>query len=354
MRIIFDLLHPAHLNFFKNAVDILEKQGKDIDIVFRDRGGLKMILGREMAGKKCTQFGTHQPTIPGKLTGSLKREYQIFKYLKQDRFDLVMGIAGFYVGFPSRVMGKPSVTFTDDWEYKTTYYLSKYFGNYLVVPKSIPGSGPSVLKYQGYKELAYLHPNYYKPSEKIVKTAGLSPDKYVFIRLVSPVALNYLKVNLGNLIDQFKNIKNEGYDIVLSTEALGQGRKYEKYCHVLDAPVKDIHSWLAHSALTITFGDSIARESCLLGTPSIYRGGRDMVINNELISMGCLMKIDNEVKIIEKALESIKSNQKQNTKKKVQKAISSNQWMDTTSAIVDICNGILKDNQKLINKYKAM
>ncbi|UCH88765.1 MAG: DUF354 domain-containing protein [Thermoplasmata archaeon] len=352
MRIVFDVLHPAHLNFFKNAMAELEKQDIIIDIIYRRRGQIKAVLAAELPHKKCQEVGRHYKTLAGTSVALLKREYNIMKFLRSQEFNLTMGVAGFYVGFPAKVLGKPAITFTDDWEYKTTFYLSKYCANYLVIPSLIPAGGKKILKYRGYKELAYLHPRYYKPSTKVVKSAGLKPGKYVFLRLVSAVSLNYLKIATGNLKQLFSEIESAGYEIVLSPEDLQQAREYKESCTILESPVPDLHSWLANAALTVTFGDTISRESALLGTPAIYLGGRDMVVNNELIEMGCLKKLDNSKEILAAIKASLESDDKRRTKKMVQKAYENNTWLDTTQVILDICRGVLEDNRELINKYR--
>jgi predicted glycosyltransferase len=354
MEIVVDLLHPAHLNFFVNAIGELEKHNIGINIIYRTRGEIKAILEHDLPGKNFVEVGRHYKTLPGKLIALFHREYQILKYLKSQNFDLTLGVAGFYIGFPAKLMAKSSITFSDDWEYKTTFYLSKYSSDYLMIPKLIPANGQNILKYNGYKELAYLHPNYYKPKLRQLKEAGFTPGKFIFIRLVSSVSLNYYNLTIGNLQDFFKAVKKEGYDIVVSTEESEQSSMYSDTCHILEPPVEDIHSWQANAALTVSFGDTIARESCLLGTPTIYLGGRDMAVNSELISMGCLIKATSAGKLLPTAQKCLEGDLKSRTRKMVKEALASDRWIDTTRVIVDTCRGVLEDDHKLINKYREI
>ena len=37
MRILFDMGHPAHVHFFKNAIWELEKQGHEVKVTARDK-----------------------------------------------------------------------------------------------------------------------------------------------------------------------------------------------------------------------------------------------------------------------------------------------------------------------------
>lgn len=350
MKIIIDLLHPAHLNFFINAIAELKRQEIEVSCVYRSRGDIKLILDHELPNVKTVEVGKHHKSLPGKIMALFHREYQLLRYLKTNDFDLAMGVAGFYIGFPARIQAKSAVTFTDDWEYKTTFYLSKYGSDYLVIPRLIPAGNSRILKYPGYKELAYLHPEYYKPSDAEIKKAGIKPENYVFIRLVSSASMNYINLTTKNLKKLFTEIKNEGYEIVLSSEE--PNKELEKLCYVLKPPVIDIHSWIANAALTISFGDTMARESVLVGTPSIYLGRRDMAVNKEFISMGSLLKIDNNPEILPNIRRSLNENLKKRTKTAVSAAYAKGKWADTTNVIVDISKGILEDNKGLINKYK--
>jgi predicted glycosyltransferase len=68
---------------------------------------------------------------------------------------------------------------------------------------------------------------------------------------------------------------------------------------VLNEPVRDIYSIIRHSRFVISSGDSLAREACVLGIPTIYAGWRNMAVNKELIEMGCMFK--------ENSMEEIKA-----------------------------------------------
>jgi len=37
----------------------------------------------------------------------------------------------------------------------------------------------------------------------------------------------------------------------------------------------------------------MVRESCLVGTPAIYTGKRDMLVNREFIKKSCMFKVNN-------------------------------------------------------------
>jgi predicted glycosyltransferase len=55
---------------------------------------------------------------------------------------------------------------------------------------------------------------------------------------------------------------------------------------MLTEPVRDIHSLIYFSRFLISSGDSMAREACVMGVPAFYCGGREMAVNNYLLSTG--------------------------------------------------------------------
>ena len=47
MKIVFDIMHPAHVIFFKNIIGIFEKAGNEIVITVLERGRVPVIVRKE-------------------------------------------------------------------------------------------------------------------------------------------------------------------------------------------------------------------------------------------------------------------------------------------------------------------
>ena len=163
MKILIDILHPADINFFKNAVCALDNKNANITITVRPRGRMCAILKDELPDIQFTPVGKYYNSASRKLFSIATRKFNLLMFLRKRKFDLCISF-GFFVGIPSRFCRIPSVLFGDDYEYKLTYYLSKFCGDYFVIPSCIPTTGKNILKYNGFKELAYLHPNYFEPN----------------------------------------------------------------------------------------------------------------------------------------------------------------------------------------------
>ena len=120
-------------------------------------------------------------------------------YLRKIEFEVGTGISSDSLAHTTHFFKKPYINFGDDVEYKLGYYLVHPFSTRDVIPKSVPSHGKNLLKYNGFKELAYLHPNHFTPNKKALEPYNLDPYEYVFIREVSNASLNYRRAEMGKL-----------------------------------------------------------------------------------------------------------------------------------------------------------
>ena len=114
--------------------------------------------------------------------------------------------------------------------------------------------------YQSYHELAYLHPNNFKPDESILEKYGLKKTRYVIIRLSALKAYHDIgKKGISNRLA--KRIKQlcSTYRIIESEEK------------VLVDQIEpwDMHHVLAFSKLLISDSQTMTIEAAVLGIPSI-------------------------------------------------------------------------------------
>lgn len=350
--VIVDIGHYPHVNFYKHAIKALTGKNINVHVILRSRGNLVSIFEKECTHMPYILIGAHKRNIFGKMIGIVERDIAFLKYLRKIEFDVGTGFGSINIAHTTRFFGKPSVLFGDDSEYKLAYYLGNFLATIDVRPSHVPAYGKNLLKYPGFKELAYLHPNHFNPDKKALEPYDLNPYEYVFIREVSSASLNYRKLEMGNLSKILNYLKQMDLKILLSIEDKSLANLFKDHCIILKEPVEDIHSLLHFAAFTLSSGDSMARESCLVGTPAIYTGGRDMAINTELIKRSCMFKVEDE-KSIKNTIDYIISNNiKQEVEAKINQAIKE-EWMDTTQVILDVLLGTIYKDNSLIEKYKS-
>lgn len=335
MKILVDLNHPVDVNFFKNAIALLAKQhGCTIEITLQPRGKLVPILQRELPDYHFTPIGMFRKSMAAKVIGLAFRFPRFLNHVRRGKYDVVMSFGGTGVCHATFILRTPSVIFDDDIEYGIGIYPYKPFATRLVMPQHIPVRGRNVVKYKGFKELAYLHPNHFKPDEGALREYGITPAKYVFVREVSNISMNYTHLKEGQLADVCRHLRTLGLNVVLSLEDKSLTDRFAPYCIILQEPVRDIYSLMHFALLTISSGDTMARESCLTGTPVIYTGGRFMSVNSELIRKGIFFEPDTDHTVMKLVDMIIEQNIKVKTREIMQQALSSCEWEDTTEVIV--------------------
>lgn len=342
MNILFDFQHPVDINFFKKSILILKKQNHNIFLTFRPRGNLEKILKYELPGFPTFAFGKHGKNLISKLIYNFLREIELLNFYRIHNIKLTCGF-GPLTTISSKIYGIPSLAFEDDFEYKINFYYAKLFATRHIMPSIFPTRGKNVFHYKGFKELAYLHPDYYSPDISILKEYNLSENEYVFIREVSAVSLNYQNKK-SHLIEIIEIIQSHGLEIVLSIEDKSVKNHLQKNCIILEEPVKDINSLLAFAAITITSGDTMARESSLLGTLTIYTGNRDMLIHKIFYDIG-IMYNELSVSSIAKRLSSVLKIKKDiYLKFKIDEMIKNN-WDNTTEIILNNIYDFLNEDR---------
>ena len=280
MRILIDIVHMADVNFYKNAVQILKKQGHEFIFSVMKRNNLPEFVKKELGS--AFVVGIHvKGNLLRKAYFNLKRILQLRKLIKNIKPDAVTSFS-YYPA--AAVFGKniPSIIFHDDAEYKMQFMLCKLFAKRLIIPDFIKSNGKNIKKYHSYKEWAYLNPKYFKPKTSILKKYKLKKYNYVFIREVAPVSLNYAKKSNIDYPKIISLLKKKKLKVVVSLEDWSRDNEF-KGAIILKEPVSDFYSIIYYSLALISSGDTMAREAALLGAPSFYKGNREMIVNKELV-----------------------------------------------------------------------
>ena len=241
-KIIIGLYHYPHVNFFKNAITVLKNLGHKIEVVLRDRGDLIPIFEKEIPSVPFKVIGKHRKTTINKFRELLRNDLETINYLRNKDYDIVTGVSGINLSHAARLLGKPSIMFDDDPQDYTTFELYRLFTDRIILPKYTTAAGLKIKKYNGFKELAHLHPKYFEPNRDILKRYDLKAEKYVFVREQAPISIVYRHSFVGELYNYTKFLRNQGYKIILSLEDKKNAKIYGKVGQVLEEPVEDFHS----------------------------------------------------------------------------------------------------------------
>jgi predicted glycosyltransferase len=268
MKLLFDIGHPAHVHFFKNVINNLEKKGHEVKITARNKEVALNLLRNY--GFKYQNVGSNHEGMIKKAMGMIAIDFELYKIVKDFHPNLLIGVASPYAAQVSKLNGGKSIIFTDTEYVRTSNLLSFPFADTICTPECFkePISSKKQVKFNGYKEIAYLHPKYFKPNTSVLDRLGLSKDeKFIVIRLIS------WKANHDTDLKGIRNIeafikKLEIYGRVLICSEGHLDSKLEKYAFKI--PPEEFHSLISFASLYIGEGGTTAVEAAILGTPAIH------------------------------------------------------------------------------------
>jgi uncharacterized protein len=270
MRVLIDILHPAHVHFFRNFHAEMEERGHQVRITARDKDRSVELL--QAFGLPYEQI-SQQRNRGGLAVEMAQRTPRLMKIMRSFRPDVMTGIMGpsIAVAGALRLRRVPSVVFYDtEFAVQTNRFV--YPLAYSVcTPDCYQGSVPGRhLSYAGYHELAYLHPKRFQPDPAVLAEFGVTPgEPYSIVRFVSWQAVHD-RQERGLSAKQKRHLvevlQRRGR-VLISAE--GQLTPDLEDLAVR-GPVQKIHHLLAHARLVVGESATMSSEAAVLGVPAVF------------------------------------------------------------------------------------
>jgi predicted glycosyltransferase len=266
MKIIVDLGHPAHVHLFKNFILEMEKRGHEVLITARDKEILLYLLNAY--GFEYITLSKQGKNLSGLAVELLKRDYKLFKLARSYKPDILIGLSEI-ITHVGKLLRKPSVVFTDTEHAKLSNLVTNPFADAIITPSCYKRDlCKKQIRYNGYHELAYLHPNYFTPNPAVRDEMGLSKDDtFIILRFVSWTAGHDVgQHGIKNKIELVRELEKYGQVFITSEGQLD--KDLEKY-KIKVSPEK-LHDLLYYASLYVGEGSTTASECAILGTHAIY------------------------------------------------------------------------------------
>jgi len=268
MRILIDIGHPAHVHLFKNFAWKMQEKGHIILFTCRDREFLLRLL--QVYGFIYENFGRHYKSIGGKIQGLIKNELQMFNTAIQFKPDLFLSHGSSIAAFTSFLLHKPHISFEDTFNMEQVRLYLPFTDVVLTGDYPHPSLGKKEIKYPGYHELAYLHPNVFTPNENFLKELGVEKnEKYAIIRFVAWNATHDIGHRGFSKEKKIKLVTELSRYIKVFISSEGDLPEELKKYQIKIKP-ENMHNVLYYAQLFIGESATMASECAVLGTPSIY------------------------------------------------------------------------------------
>ena len=331
-RILFDIGHPADVHFFKNLIWEVEKSGHEIIITARKKESTFQLL--DYYNLDYIDVGINKKGLLNKAIGLAQIDSKLYSISKKFKPDVLTGFASPYITHVAKAIGKKSVLFNDTEHAALNNRLSIPFSDYFLTPSCFMGDyGEKHIKFNGYKELAYLHPNWFKEEKEVLKELGIGKNEpYSLLRVVSWEAshdVGYKGISKDGLSKLIKLLEGYGRVLMSSESADKSFKDYEIKVH----PAK-IHTLMDHSSLYIGEGATMATETAVLGKPSIYISPLVGTMGNfiELEEYGLLFSYKTLQESFDKIQVILESDSNKEWKEKKQKLLK--EKIDVTSFMI--------------------
>jgi len=269
VRIIVDIGHPAHVHLFKNFIWEMRKREHEVLITATKKEVSIELL--DNYGFDYIAMGTYGNSVMEKIVNVPIMDFKMYKAARDFEPDIFVGVTPIRAAHVSKLMRKPCIAFDDTEHSKAEIILYMPFVEAVLTPSCFKRDfGKKQVRYNGYHELAYLHPRYFKPDPSVLDELGIKEtDKYVIARFVAWQASHDIGQHGFDMLAKRKLIQElEKQARVLISSESPLPEEFGKYRIIL--PPEKIHDLLYYAMMYIGEGATMATEAAILGTPSIY------------------------------------------------------------------------------------
>lgn len=273
MKVLFCLNHPAHYHLCINTIRNLKNDGHQVLILARKKDVLLDLLKNEDYDLVPIKKGK---SIIEKLSLSRRTNQFVLDYIKEKKPDFVTGTGIFCqaskFGIPAYIMVEDDIMLNLPIFMTGVFYYTRYAG--VLSPISCNNAlwNKKTVKYAGYHELAYLHPNHFVPDKAVVEKYFPTSKPYFILRFAQLNAYHDVGVTGINtdIAQHLIGMLKPHGDIYITSERPLEPQ-FEQYRIKID-PL-DMHHVMAFAQLYIGDSQTMAAESGVLGVPFVRFNG---------------------------------------------------------------------------------
>ncbi len=325
MRILIDMGHPAHVHFWKNFIWEMGRKGHEFKVAVREKNPMVELLTHYEI--PFTRIGSPPSGTINKAVRMPANDLRLLEMARKFKPDVLTGIGSPYVTHVAKVLRKPSYIFTDTEHASLINKLAVPFATKVFTPSCFMGDfGSKHMRYDGYHELAYLHPKRFKEKgigkgNIIIRMSSWDASHDKGRQVIEDMVVSKISRTLGehgNVVTSHEH----GKKMTLN------GKLYEPW---------QLHGIMKNAKLCIGDGATMATESALLGVPAVYISPLAGTMGNHLeLERYGLMRSYNKLPDIEQVLsfmargKEVKENRKQLLKDKI----------DVTGYLIELFEGL--------------
>lgn len=285
LRVYIDIAHPAYAHALRYFITQMKERGHQVLVSARDKDITLALLNSWGIDYICRGRKNHDPggrqnekkpapvhwwkgavSLAGKMTDWISVTARLLPVVKRFSPDVVISYSSYHAALIGRLLGKPVLTFEDTEHVQFLHTVNRLLSTRMVTPACFEKDfGRDHIRFEGYKELASLHPARFVPLP--LPQAVQKP--YILIRFVSWMAFHdrghqgmsdSMKCTVAERLQEFGSVYISSEKPLLPW--------MEKFRMPVDPEMG--HSVLAGASLLFAESASMAAEAAVLGVPAIY------------------------------------------------------------------------------------
>lgn len=269
MNILIDIGHPAHVHYFKNFIEIMQKKGHVFLISARNRPMVHYLL--QKYNLPYRNRGKGKNSVIGKLIYMIYADLFLLKIAIPFKPDLLLSFASPYAAQSAWFLRKPHIVIDDTENAHFGQFFYKPFSSRILSPTTFSKDfGKKHIKFNGYMELSYLSPKYFTPDDSILSIIGVKQNEpYVILRFVSWFAnhdIGHSGISIENKIKAVTEFSKYAKVFITSECALPNALKE----YQIKIPPEKMHDAIAYSSMIYGESATMASEAAVLGIPAIF------------------------------------------------------------------------------------
>jgi predicted glycosyltransferase len=258
------------VHFFAEPMRIWQAGGHEVLVTSR-RKEIATDLLDAMSIRHEVISSLNHGGMAGMASELLFRDWRLLQVVRRERPDIMVGIGGVFIAHVGFLTRTPSIVFYDTENASLSNLITYPFCSLVAVPDCYQAwLPPWHLRYPGYHELSYLHPQRFTPDKNIAIACGLAATGPTFlIRTVSWQASHDLTEQgwTPQLLRQTVDYLSRRGKVLISAEGeLPEDLRPYAYT----APPEQIHHLMGHLALLVGESATMASECAVMGVPAIY------------------------------------------------------------------------------------
>ena len=280
MNILIDIGHPAHVHMFRHFAAEMQQRGHRVLFTCRNKEFEVNLL--KSFSFDFVNFGKKSTSTWGKVLDLLRFDWKEWCVARKFKPDIFLSHGSITASHVAWLVRRPHIAFEDTFNLEQIRLYEPFTSVILTAQYDHPLHSSKVLRYAGYNELLYLHPNRFCPDASILSELGLRKDeKFTIVRFVSWHATHdrghrgLSMENKRRAIAEFSK-----YSRVFISSEKPLPAEFEPYR--FPVPPERMHNAMAFASLIFGESATMVSEGVMLGVPGVYIDSTGRLYTNEL------------------------------------------------------------------------